>query len=54
MGEDAGEHVKRDQSVRIAAFAIDGEGDPDAAEQRFGLGLFETAQFGGHVSLPAL
>ena len=32
--EEAGEHIERDQPVWIAALAVGGEGDADAAEQR--------------------
>jgi hypothetical protein len=52
--EGAREHVKGDQPVGVAALAVDGEGDADAAEQRLGLGLLETAQLARHLVRPAV
>lgn len=53
-GEDARKHVERDQPVRIAALAIDREGDADAAEQRLGLGLLHLPQRRRHRPRPVL
>ena len=46
--EDPRHHVEGDQAVGVAALAIDGEGDADAAEQILGLGLFHLAEVLGH------
>ena len=48
------EHIERDQSVGVAAFAVNGKGDADAAEQIFGLGLLHLAQLGRHGGHPVL
>ncbi len=53
-GKDPGEHVERDQPVRIAPLAIDGEGDPDPAEQSLRLGLFQAPQLLRHGGDPVL
>ena len=52
MGKDARKHVKGDQPVWIAALAIHGKGDADAAKQRLGLGLLLKAPVGGHGGHP--
>ncbi|MPL71126.1 hypothetical protein SDC9_16897 [bioreactor metagenome] len=54
LGEDAREHVEGDQPIRVSAFAIDREGDADAAEECLRLGLFQVPQFGRHRSGPVL
>ena len=35
--EDTGHKIEGDQAFRVAALAIDGEGDPDGAEDRLRL-----------------
>ena len=41
-GDDAGNHIERDQPFFTRILAIDVEGDADAAEEAFGLGVLAT------------
>src|SRR5690606_12947685 len=54
LREDPGEHVEGDEPVGIAALAIDGKGDADAAEERLCLRLLHLPQFRRHGAGPVL
>ncbi len=52
-GEDARQHVERDQPLLRLGFAVDREGDADAAEQQLGLAPPIVEHVVGNLAEPA-
>ena len=45
LGDDARDDVEGNQPLGVTAFAVDGESDADAVENRIGLGAFGRQDF---------